>query len=90
MLVIHGERDFRIPYSQSLGVFNALQRRDIPSRLVVFPDENHWILKPQNSIQWYREVHGWLDRGCGRPTDVIPAKAGISARRRRLTSASPG
>ncbi|HST36408.1 MAG TPA: S9 family peptidase, partial [Allosphingosinicella sp.] len=46
MLVIHGERDFRIPYSQSLGVFNALQRRNIPSRLVVFPDENHWILKP--------------------------------------------
>ena len=62
MLVIHGERDFRIPYSQSLGVFNALQRRGIPSRLVVFPDENHWILKPQNSIQWYREVHGWMDR----------------------------
>jgi dipeptidyl aminopeptidase/acylaminoacyl peptidase len=62
MLVIHGERDFRIPYSQSLGVFNALQRRGIPSRLVVFPDENHWILKPQNSIQWYREVHAWLDR----------------------------
>ena len=61
MLVIHGERDFRIPYSQSLGVFNALQRRGIPSRLVVFPDENHWILKPRNSIQWYSEVHGWLD-----------------------------
>jgi len=62
MLVIHGERDFRVPYTQSLGVFNALQRRGIPSRLIVFPDENHWILKPQNSIQWYREVHGWLDR----------------------------
>ena len=61
-LVIHGERDFRIPYSQSLGVFNALQRRNIPSRLLIFPDENHWILKPQNSIQWYREVHGWLDQ----------------------------
>jgi dipeptidyl aminopeptidase/acylaminoacyl peptidase len=62
MLVIHGERDYRIPYSQSLGVFNALQRRGIPSRLVIFPDENHWILKPQNSIQWYREVHRWLDQ----------------------------
>lgn len=61
-LVIHGEKDFRIPYSQSLGVFTALQLQDIPSRLVVFPDENHWILKPQNSIQWYREVHGWLDK----------------------------
>jgi dipeptidyl aminopeptidase/acylaminoacyl peptidase len=62
MLVIHGERDYRIPYSQSLAMFNALQRRQIPSRLVVYADENHWILKPQNSIQWYREVHGWLQR----------------------------
>lgn len=62
MLVLHGERDFRIPYSQSLGLFNALQRRGVPSRLVVFPDENHWILKPQNSIQWYREVNRWLDQ----------------------------
>ncbi len=62
MLVLHGERDFRVPYSQSLALFNAHQRRNIPSRLVVFPDENHWILRPQNSIQWYREVHGWLDR----------------------------
>ena len=73
MLVIHGERDFRIPYSQSLGVFNALQRRGIPSRLVVFPDENHWILKPQNSIQWYREVHGWLDQWLRRST-TAPAQ----------------
>jgi dipeptidyl aminopeptidase/acylaminoacyl peptidase len=62
MLVVHSERDFRIPYSQGLAVFNAAQRRDIPSRLLEFPDENHWVLKPQNSIQWYREVHGWLDR----------------------------
>lgn len=62
MLVIHGERDYRIPYSQSLAMFNALQRRNISSRLVMYPDENHWILKPQNSIQWYREVHGWLAR----------------------------
>ena len=69
MLVIHGERDFRIPYSQSLGVFNALQRQGIPSRLVVFPDENHWILKPQNSILWYREVHGWLDQWLRRGVD---------------------
>jgi len=62
MLVIHGEKDFRIPYSQSLAMFNALQRRGIPSRLVVYPDENHWILKPKNSIQWYDEVFGWLGR----------------------------
>jgi dipeptidyl aminopeptidase/acylaminoacyl peptidase len=74
MLVIHGERDFRIPYSQSLGVFNALQRRNIPSRLVIFPDENHWILKPQNSIQWYREVHSWLDQWLRRGGGVTPAR----------------
>jgi dipeptidyl aminopeptidase/acylaminoacyl peptidase len=62
MLVIHGERDFRIPYSQSLAAFTALQRRDIPSRLLVFPDENHWILRPHNSLQWHREVYDWIDR----------------------------
>ena len=62
MLVVHSERDFRISYSQGLAAFNALQRRNIPSRLLVFPDENHWVLKPNNSIQWYREVHRWLDQ----------------------------
>ena len=62
MLVITGEKDFRIPYTQGLAAFTALQRRGIPSKLVVFPDENHWVLKPQNSIQWYGEVFGWLDR----------------------------
>jgi acylaminoacyl-peptidase len=43
-------------------MFNALQRRNIRSKLVMYPDENHWILKPQNSIQWYREVHTWLQQ----------------------------
>jgi dipeptidyl aminopeptidase/acylaminoacyl peptidase len=62
MLVIHGERDFRVPYTQGLAAFTAAQRLGVPSRLVMYPDENHWILRPQNSIQWYREVHGWLDR----------------------------
>ncbi|MEO6113594.1 MAG: S9 family peptidase [Sphingomicrobium sp.] len=62
MLVITGEKDFRIPYTQGLASFTALQRRGIPSRLVVFPDENHWVLKPKNSIQWYGEVFGWMDR----------------------------
>jgi dipeptidyl aminopeptidase/acylaminoacyl peptidase len=61
MLVIHGEQDFRIPYSQGLGAFTALQRRGIESKLLVFPDENHWVLKPANSIQWYHTVLGWLD-----------------------------
>ena len=61
-LVITGEKDFRIPYTQGLAAFTALQRRDIPSRLLVFPNENHWVLKPKNSRQWYAEVLGWMDR----------------------------
>lgn len=62
MMIIHGEKDFRIPDTQGLGAFTALQRRDIPSRLVIFPDENHWVLKPKNSIEWYHQVLGWMDK----------------------------
>jgi dipeptidyl aminopeptidase/acylaminoacyl peptidase len=62
MLVIHGQRDFRIPYTQGIGAFTALQRRGIESRLLIFPDENHWVLKPANSVQWYHAVLGWLDQ----------------------------
>jgi dipeptidyl aminopeptidase/acylaminoacyl peptidase len=60
-LVIHGEQDFRIPYTQGLGVFTALQRRGIESRLLVFPNENHWVLKPADSLQWHHAVFEWLD-----------------------------
>ncbi|WP_294337457.1 S9 family peptidase [uncultured Sphingomonas sp.] len=66
MLVVTGEKDFRIPYTQGLASFTALQRRNIPSRLVVFPDENHWVLKAKNSRQWYGEVLGWLNRWTGK------------------------
>jgi len=62
MLVITGERDFRIPYTQGLAAFTALQRRGIPSRLLVNPNENHWVLKPKNSRQWYHEVLGWMGK----------------------------
>jgi acylaminoacyl-peptidase len=62
MLVTQGALDFRVPGEQSLAAFNALQRRGIPSRMVWFPDENHWINKPQNSVQWHSEVEAWLDR----------------------------
>ena len=61
MLVIHGEQDFRIPYTQGIGAFTALQRRGIESKLLLFPDENHWVLKPANSVLWYQTVLGWLD-----------------------------
>jgi dipeptidyl aminopeptidase/acylaminoacyl peptidase len=62
MLVVHSEKDFRIPVTQGIATFTALQRRGIPSRLLVNPDENHWVLKPKNSIRWYDEVFGWMDR----------------------------
>ena len=67
MLVVTGEKDFRVPYTQGLASFTALQRKGIPSRLLVFPDENHWVLKPQNSIQWYDEVFGWMGRYLQQP-----------------------
>jgi len=66
MLVITGERDFRIPYTQGLAAFTALQRRGIPSRLLVNPNENHWVLKPKNSRQWYHEVLGWMGKWTGK------------------------
>jgi len=62
MLVIHGALDYRVVLTQGLATFTALQRQGIPSRLLVFPDENHWVLKPANSIQWHETVLGWLDR----------------------------
>ena len=65
-LVIHGELDYRVPLEQGLGMFTALQRRGVPSRLLVFPDENHWVLKPANSVRWYQEVIDWLDRWTAR------------------------
>ncbi|HZF26364.1 MAG TPA: S9 family peptidase [Steroidobacteraceae bacterium] len=62
MLVTHGQQDFRVPYGQGISAFTALQRRGIESRLVIFPDENHWILKPHDSLQWHHEVLTWLDK----------------------------
>ena len=67
-LIVIGDRDYRVPYTQGLGAFTALQRKGIPSRLLRFPDENHWVLKPVNSVQWYREVHRWLDQWTGAGT----------------------
>jgi dipeptidyl aminopeptidase/acylaminoacyl peptidase len=69
MLVIHGQRDYRVPYTQGIAAFTALQRRGIESKLLLFPDENHWILKPANSIQWHREVGEWLARWLKQPPE---------------------
>ena len=60
MLVIHGELDYRVPVTQGISTFTALQRRGIPSKFLYFPDENHWVLRPQNSVQWHNEVNDWL------------------------------
>ncbi len=64
MLVIHGARDFRVVNVQGLATFTALQRRGIPSKLLYFPDENHWVLKPANAILWHETVLAWLDEWC--------------------------
>ena len=65
LLVIHGEKDFRVPYDQGLQAFTAAQVQGVPSRLLVFPDEGHWVLQAQNGLLWQREFFGWLERWCG-------------------------
>jgi len=65
MLVIHGERDYRVPVGQGLLIYGVLKAKNVPARLVYFPDENHWVLKAKNSLLWYKEVHAWLARWLG-------------------------
>ncbi|MCC4616716.1 S9 family peptidase [Xanthomonas campestris pv. asclepiadis] len=65
MLVIHGQQDFRIPVEQGLAAFTALQRKGIDSKFLYFPDENHWVLKPDNSVLWHDTVNGWLKQHIG-------------------------
>ena len=60
MLVIHGELDYRVPVTQGIMTFTVLQRRGIESRFLYFPDENHWVLKPHNSMHWHEQVNAWL------------------------------
>ena len=62
MLVIHGQRDYRVLVEQGLAAFSAAQRQGVPSQLLYFPDENHWILKPHNSVLWHDTVNAWLKR----------------------------
>lgn len=64
-LVIHGQLDFRVPHSQGVMLFTSLERQGVPTRLVSYPDEGHWILKPTNYVHWCREMLGWLDRHLG-------------------------
>jgi dipeptidyl aminopeptidase/acylaminoacyl peptidase len=62
LLVIHGEKDFRVPVSQGMEAFTAAQVQGVPSRFLYFPGEGHWVTKPQNSVLWQRVFFGWLDQ----------------------------
>jgi dipeptidyl aminopeptidase/acylaminoacyl peptidase len=74
-LVVHGELDYRVPATQGLQYFNSLKAKDVPARLVYFPDENHWILKPANSQLWYREFFAWLARYAPPAAKTTPGNA---------------
>ena len=64
LMVIHGEKDFRVPVNQGMEAFTAAQVNDIPSRFLYFPKEGHWVLGPQNGIVWHRVFFDWLERYC--------------------------
>ena len=64
LMVIHGGMDYRVPVDEGMAAYNAAQMMGVPSRLLIFPDENHWILKPQNALLWHREYFKWLDQWC--------------------------
>jgi dipeptidyl aminopeptidase/acylaminoacyl peptidase len=66
MLIVHSDKDYRIPLEQGLAAFTALQRRGIPSEFLRFPDENHWVVKPHNSVLWHDTVNAWLKRWTAR------------------------
>ena len=61
-LVIHGQRDYRLDVSEGLRLFTTLQMLNVPSKMLYFPDEGHWVLKPQNSQLWYKTVNDWVDQ----------------------------
>jgi len=69
-LIIHSELDYRLPISEGLAMFNVLQARKVPSKLLMFPDENHWVLKPENSLVWHREVLNWINHFSGIAKDA--------------------
>jgi len=69
VLIIASQQDYRVSYTQGLALFTALQRQGVPSELLIFPDEGHWILKPQNARQWYETVLAWLRRWLQAPDE---------------------
>ncbi|MCX6621998.1 MAG: prolyl oligopeptidase family serine peptidase [Acidobacteria bacterium] len=77
-LVSHGELDFRVPYTQGLQLFTSLQMKNVPSRLLIFPDEGHWINKPRNSLLWYKTFLDWINRWT-KPAPPVPAQTAPKA-----------
>jgi dipeptidyl aminopeptidase/acylaminoacyl peptidase len=68
LLVIHGQKDFRVPVTQGMEAFTAAQVQNVPSRFLYFPEEGHWIMRPQNGVLWHRVFFDWLERHCKNPT----------------------
>lgn len=66
-LIVHNEKDFRLPISEGLSAFNILQERGVESKLLSFPDEDHWVLNPENSLVWHKTVFDWLNEHVGLP-----------------------
>ena len=90
MLVIHGELDHRVPISEALRLWTDLRRHDVPSRFLYFPDENHWVLKPQNARLWYGTVLAFLDEHGARPALGAPGPRLTGPVRRGHGVARPG
>ncbi|TLD06570.1 uncharacterized protein PgNI_08797 [Pyricularia grisea] len=74
-LIIHNELDYRLTIGEGLSAFNVLQSRGVPSRFLMFPDENHWVLKPENSLLWHQEVLGWINKYSGVDDSGLAEKA---------------
>jgi dipeptidyl aminopeptidase/acylaminoacyl peptidase len=87
-LVMHGEQDFRVPATQALQYYDTLKAKKVPARLVYFPDENHWILKPQNSRLWFREFRDWLARHAAPGTGPRAVKRATSGSGPRAAAAA--
>ncbi len=93
-LVVHGQLDYRVPDAQGLAYYNTLKAQGIDARLVWFPDENHWVLKPRNSQLWYQEFFDWLKRydtrgsatAAGKKRRVAAAETAVDAKKRPTTS----
>jgi dipeptidyl aminopeptidase/acylaminoacyl peptidase len=78
-LVVHGEKDYRVPVTQGMQLFTALQARNVPSRFLYFPDEGHWILKPRNSLYWHQTVIDWLKNWVERGSAPAAAPAPVTS-----------